>query len=397
MRTSLFLSLVMATFLTLPACALLETRPLTPTAPSHPKLTATNFSNIPDWTAETMDSAISAFTKSCSRIQKGDPQKDFGWLGLTRDWQEVCRHIPPETASAHEVRNFFETWFTPYHVTESSGKEGLFTGYYEAALHGSRTRTGPYQTPLLSRPSDLVMVNLGEFRPELKGQRIAGRVISGQLKPFEDRAAIETGRLSPKTVKVLCWVDSPVDAFFLQVQGSGIVQLTDGTSLRVGYDGQNGHIYTAIGKELIARGELTKENVSMQTLRDWMAKHPNEATELMRQNKSYVFFKVLDSDGSIGGEGTVLTPQRSLAVDHSIWPYGVPMFIATEHPSQKQPLNRLFFAQDTGGAIIGSVRGDVFWGYGDDATHNAGLMKSPGQMWILLPKTLAPDSLVFSK
>jgi len=227
----------------------------------------------------------------------------------------------------------------------------------------------------------------------MKGQRIAGRVVSGQLKPFEDRAAIETGRLSPKTVTVLCWVDSPVDAFFLQVQGSGIVQLTDGTSLRVGYDGQNGYPYTAIGKELIARGELTKENVSMQTLRDWLANHPDDAIALMQQNKSYVFFKRLDSDGSIGGEGTVLTPQRSLAVDHSIWPYGIPMFVATKHPSQNRPLNRLFFAQDTGGAIIGAVRGDVFWGYGDDATHNAGLMKSPGQLWVLLPKTVSPDLL----
>ena len=170
-------------------------------------------------------------------------------------------------------------------------KTGLFTGYYEAALRGSRTRHGAYQYPLRLRPADLVMVELGDFRPELKGQRIAGRVTDGKLKPYADRRAIENGALADDAQLQFVWVDDPVDAFFLQVQGSGIVSLDDGTALRVGYDAQNGWPYTAIGRELVKRGELPRDQVSMQTIRAWLRAHPDQAASVMDVNRSYVFSK----------------------------------------------------------------------------------------------------------
>ena len=210
------------------------------------------------------------------------------------------------------------------------------------------------------------------------------------MKPYEDRAEIETGKLSAAMDKTLYWVNSPVDVFFLHIQGSGVVVLPDGTSHRIGYDGQNGYPYTAIGKELVARGALDKDNVSMQTIRDWLAQHPVDAVNVMRKNQSYVFFKKLDTGGPVGAEGVVLTPERSLAVDHTVWPYGIPMFVSATDPVQLRPLERLVIAQDTGGAITGSIRGDVFWGGGDDAAHHAGLMKSEGRLWVLFPKTISP-------
>jgi membrane-bound lytic murein transglycosylase A len=354
-----------------------------------------SFSDVDGWGEDRQNETLAAFAKSCERILKSSPDKDLGLAGKAADWQSVCRAMPlSEVVTPENARQFFEQYFTPYQASDAGKADGLFTGYYEASLRGSSVREGDYQTPLRARPDDLVMVNLGEFRPELKGQRIAGRVKNGQLKPYEDRAAIELGKLPKAEDRPLYWVDSAVDAFFLQVQGSGVVSFPDGTAQRIGYDGQNGHPYTAIGKELIARGALTKENVSMQSIREWLAAHPDEAADVMRINASYVFFKKLDTDAPIGAEGIPLTPERSIAVDHSIWPYGIPMFIAADHPDgSSAPLHRLMVAQDTGGAITGVVRGDFFWGYGDKAAQNAGLMKSRGQLWVLLPKSVVPQSI----
>lgn len=345
------------------------------------------FGDLPGWGEDSAQQALPALSKSCERIFKKPPAESFGLLpeaGTYGDWQEICRElllVPPENQQA--FREFFEHHFQPYAATAEGNPHGLFTGYYEASLRGSRTRHGLYVHPLYTRPDDLVMVDLGEFREELKGQRIAGRVQDGQLKPYEDRAAIVAGRW-PHNDKALVWVDNAVDAFYVQIQGSGVVQLDDGTALRIGYAGQNGYIYYAIGRELVKRGALTKDNVSMQAIRDWLEKNPAEVADVMNTNKSYVFFKTLEGDGPEGGEGVALTPGRSLAVDHSKIPYGVPVWLETDQPS----LRRLMVAQDTGGAIRGAVRGDVFWGYGPQAEAMAGPMKSQGRYWLLLPRSL---------
>jgi membrane-bound lytic murein transglycosylase A len=236
------------------------------------------------------------------------------------------------------------------------------------------------------------MVNLGEFRDELRGQRIAGRVVDGTLKPYQDRTQIELGKLPKDQDRALLYVDSAVEAFFLQIQGSGVVTLPDGTTRRVGFDGQNGHVYSAVGGELIRRGHLTKDTVSMQSIKSWMEQNPAEARDVMRTNKSYVFFRFIDGDhtvsGPIGGEGIPLTAERSIAIDSGIYPYGIPFFLDAEHPLDgQQRLQRLMIGQDTGGAIRGGVRGDYFWGHGNAAERAAGPMKSSGRFWILRPKS----------
>jgi membrane-bound lytic murein transglycosylase A len=212
------------------------------------------------------------------------------------------------------------------------------------------------------------------------------------LRPYENRAAIESGALRGRGLEML-WVDDPVDAFFLQIQGSGRVMLEDGTSLRIGYAGQNGHPYVAIGRELIARGALTREAVSMPAIRDWLRANPQEADAVMNRNPSFVFFRELDGDGPVGAQGVALTPGRSLAVDRSFVPYGVPVWLDAEDPVDGEVrVQRLLVAQDTGGAIRGPVRGDVFWGHGPEAEHRAGLMKSRGRYFLLLPKTVTPPA-----
>ena len=357
------------------------------------KLTQASYVDLQGWDGASQEQTLKAFEKTCQRLLKSSADKSFGLGTKVSEWQEPCRNLPNlQTASATDAKAYFETWFTPYAALSGSESEGLFTGYYEASLNGSPVRTGAYQTPLRARPKDLVMVNLGEFVPDLKGQRIAGRVNKdGQLKPYEDRKAIETGALSKDMDVPLYWVDSAIDAFFLQVQGSGVVTLPDGSTQRIGYDGQNGHPYTAIGKELIARGALTKDNVSMQSIRDWLAANPKEAVDVMRTNKSYVFFKKLDGAGPVGGEGVVLTPEVSMAIDRSVWPYGLPMYVDIEHPVDGAPqIRKLMVGQDTGGAIKGNIRGDFFWGYGPEAAAHAGPMKSSGKLWVLLPKNSTP-------
>jgi len=355
-------------------------------------LKAASFNDLPGWPRVSPDT-LSAFDRSCARILNKDDSAPFGPLeaaGRYGDWKPACQALASvDRSNGQDMSNFFEIYFTPYQVRAGSKAEGLFTGYYEASLRGSFERQGPYQIPLHLRPDDLVMVQLGDFRDDLKGRRIAGRVVSGKLQPYESREQIVSGAW-PHNDKTLVWVDSAVDAFFVQIQGSGIVQMDDGTALRIGYAGQNGHPYYAIGRELIKRGALTKENVSMQSIRAWLQDNPDKAAEVMNSNKSYVFFRALDGEGPIGGEGLPLTPGYSLAVDRSLLPYGAPLWVDINYPTAlADRIQRVMIAQDTGGAIRGPVRGDVFWGYGARAEAYAGAMKSQGRYWIMLPKTSA--------
>ena len=360
--------------------------------PEKLNLTATSTAQLPGWDKDDVQSALTGFKISCARILKVDPQKAFDAddtrFGIYADWQNACHALTPEAMATPEAaRAFIADYFNTYAADNGNASTGLLTGYYEPSLQASPQQTPDYQIPIRARPADLVMVNLGEFRPALKGQRIAGRVKDGQLKPYEDRAAIETGKLPKDMDNPIFWARDAADVFFLQIQGSGVLQLPDGSAVRVGYDGQNGHPYTAIGKELVARGALPKENVTMQSIRDWLAAHPNEATEVMRLNQSYVFFKKLDTDGPVGAEGVVLTPERSMAVDRKFIPYGTPIYIEADNPK----LQRLMIAQDTGGAIQGALRGDMFWGYGERAAAMAGPMKARTKFWVLIPKPAAPQ------
>ncbi|MCB1557893.1 MAG: murein transglycosylase A [Alphaproteobacteria bacterium] len=348
------------------------------------------FSDLDGWTQDAQEQAAKALMRSCEKVRFLDPDRPLSGevdIGRMADLQSVCQRLDSSIlANAVNARYFFETYFQPFQLTNGGKEDGLYTGYYEPTLYGSEVQSKEFSIPLRARPSDLVMVNLGEFRDDLKGKRIAGRVVSGQLKPYEERGEIEDGKLPQGQDVPLLWVDNAADAFFLQIQGSGVVVLPDDVVVRVGYDGQNGHPYTAIGKVLLDRGELSKDNVSMQSIRQWMEAHPEQAKSLMRENKSYVFFRRLETDGPVGAQGVVLTPERSLAVDPVYLSYGLPLFLDVSHPlNETERIQRLVIAQDTGGAIKGPVRGDVFWGFGEYAASMAGVMKSRGQAWVLVP------------
>jgi len=377
-----------AVALLLSSCAAAPVADKKPEIPFY--LKPTSFAALPGWQADSVSAALPALQKSCARIATKKADISFGpvpFAGTYADWQTACAALPADMSDA-AARGYFEAAFTPYEVWGDDGRDGLFTGYYEPLLHGSATKHAPYLTPLYGRPDDLISVNLGDFKDELKGQTVVGRVKGQNLVPYFTRAQIDNGAID-KSAQQIVWVSSPVDAFFLHIQGSGFVEMDDGTTLHVGFAAQNGHAYYAIGQELIKRGALDSKTVSMQGIRDWLEKNPDEAPKVMDLNESYVFFRTLTGDGPLGAEGVALTPQRSLAIDRKKFPYGAPFFIDAAPPEGGTPkLQQLMIAQDTGGAIKGAVRGDFFWGAGDAATHNAGVMKSPGQSYILLPKAV---------
>jgi membrane-bound lytic murein transglycosylase A len=381
--------------LLLGACAPRETPPSTgaPPAPAPLTLTRVGFAELPGWRDDRVAEALPALRSSCAALvaQPADrPVGPNGLAGTVADWRPLCAALPGANADDALLRQFFESSFQPLAVVGSDGPEGLFTGYYEPELVGSRQRSSKFATPLYRRPGDLVTVDLGEFRADLKGESLAGRVVDGRLKPYLIRSEIDAGALAGRGLEML-WLADPIDAFFLSVQGSGRVRLAEGGTTRVGFAGSNGHPFTAIGRRLIERGELTRENVSMQAVRDWLRAHPSEARSVMDENARYIFFREVE-DGPTGTQGVPLTPGRSLAVDAALLPLGVPLWLDTTWPAgtpaAAQPLRRLVVAQDTGNAIKGAVRGDVFWGTGDAALAIAGPMKQRGRYFLLLPASV---------
>jgi membrane-bound lytic murein transglycosylase A len=315
-------------------------------------------------------------------------------------WRKPC-----EAAEAIDgrdevaVRAFLAAHFSPYAVAIPDGRrDGLVTGYYEPKLKGARERTPRFRVPLYAVPDDLLVVDLAELYPELANRRVRARLEARRVVPYWSRRDIERGT-PPLADKALAYVDDPLDAFFLQIQGSGRVELPDGSVLRLGYADQNGHPYRAIANVLIARGELTLEQASMQAIRDWARRNPDRLSELLDENPSYVFFReilppsigTLDAtiDGPIGSLGVPLLAHRTIAVDPRAIPLGAPVWLATSRPSSGAPIERLVLAQDTGGAIRGAVRADFFWGAGEEAAEEAGRMRQSGRLWMLWPADIA--------
>ena len=357
----------------------------TPEQPPKLVLQRADFAALPGWAGDDPAAALPALLKSCKAITALPPDRKLG-LDLTpADWQAPCAAAAALPAGDQAAaRAFFESAFVPFRATNNGQQEGLFTGYYEAELHGARAPDERNTVPLYRRPLDLVQVDLGQFRPSLKGERIAGRVANGHLVPFATRSEIEAGALAGEGLELL-WVDSAVDAFFLEIQGSGRVILPDGSVERIGYDGENGQPYVALGHVLAERG-VPKDDISMPFLRKWIGEHGAEGTALMDANPAYVFFKTLQGDGPLGAEGVALTPGRSAAVDRSFLSLGLPLWIDTSDPVEPAGrTQRLFVAQDTGGAIRGPVRADLFFGYGAEAADHAGVLKGRGSLWLLLP------------
>jgi len=373
-----------------------EPEAASPEAEPELVLTETGFEALPGWTEDDPRAAAEAFLRSCGRFKWQDEDRQIGpdpRFGTVGDWLPACAAVRSAAdGPADAVRSAFEATFVPYWIASSDASapdgpgQGLFTGYFEPELNGSRSPTETHDEPLYPRPSDLVLVDLGNWRDSLRGERIAGRVIDGRLKPYDSRAEIDAGALADKAEPIV-WLDSAIDAFFLHIQGSGLVKLTDGSRIRVGYDGHNGHVYHAVGRTLIDWGEVKREDMSLQAIRDWLNANPERMRALMHENPSYIFFRELSGDGPVGAQGVALTPGRSLAIDRRYLPLGAPMMVDVDYADETGgPLRRLMVAQDTGGAIRGVVRADVFWGSGKPAEELAGPMAARGRYWILLPK-----------
>jgi membrane-bound lytic murein transglycosylase A len=335
------------------------------------------WSSLDSWEADSQSDAWAGFLKSCEKLAR-------------EQWREVCDLAETSgNLSDAEVREFFEAHFEVRPVYAQDGETlGLITGYYEPLLQGSWDRTEEYRFPLYGVPQDLLVVDLGAVYPQLKGMRLRGKLDGNRVVPYYDRAQLDDDRELLQGTEIL-WVNSPVDLFFLHVQGSGLVQFADGSIVAVGYADQNGHPYQSIGRVLVQMGELEKDEVTLFTIREWLQSNPERLNELLSKNPSYVFFELRDAfaDGPTGALNVALTPRRSIAVDRNVIPLGAPVWLQTTLPDAAQsPLNQLMLAQDTGGAIRGHVRADVFWGRGFEAERMAGLMKQQGQLFVLLPR-----------
>jgi len=373
-----------STLLQCPACPVCPAPvPTPPPAVKAPLFEAVGFDALPGWSTDNLAAAWSAFRASCHALRFQTP-----WRAACGEAAKLAPGTTTPTVAA--VRAYFESQFVPYRLSTTEGNtQGLATGYYEPLLRGSRTRRAPYLHALYAPPDDLLVIDLISVNPDLKNMRLRGRLEGRRVVPYWSRAEIERG-LASVSGKELVWVDNPIEAFFLEVQGSGRIALDSGETLRLNYADQNGHPYQSIGRWLLDRGELKPGEATMQGIKAWALANPKRVEELLAQNPSYVFFRELQvSDPSIGppgAQGVPLTPERSIAVDPRYTPLGAPVFVATTYPNSDARLERLVIAQDTGGAIRGQVRADYFWGFGAEAGALAGRMRQPLRMWVLLPK-----------
>lgn len=355
------------------------------------RLEPLTFKDLSGWEADDHAAAFQAFLRSCRalEIQAAElrpaqaPQPDL---------LAVCREaLKKPDPSKEEARLFFEANFQPFSIIPPSGN-GFLTGYYEPEFQGSRTPDSTYQVPLLSRPEDLVTIPQGETLPGLDPGLQAARRTENGYESYPDRAAIEDGVLG-SLAKPIVYLKEPGEAFIIHVQGSARIRLNDGSVMRVAYAGRNGRPYTSIGRLLVQQGEMDLESMTLEKLMGWLRDHPEPAKALMRQNLSYIFFReaseLAPEDGPIGGAGIPLVPGRSLAVDRSLWAYGLPFWLEGELPlslDRAEPLRRLMIAQDTGSAIVGPARGDFFFGSGAEAGTRAGLLRHATRFVVLQPK-----------
>ena len=428
---ALIRTLAVAALAVLAGCQVTPTPP--PAVPARAVFTATSYRELPGWNEDRVQATWPAFRVGCKALVA---------RARTRgQWLTPCTASDAiDEADAAAVRRFFETNFTPYRVTTSNGDDsGLITGYYEPLLMGSRHGGPAFPAPLYAPPDDLLIVELADLHPELKGKRVRGRLDGRRVVPYWPRADIDAGKANVAG-KALVYVSDPVDAFFLQIQGSGRVELAEGGTMRVGYADQNGQPFRSVARVLIDRGEMTLAEASMQGIRAWGERHPDQLPALLDENPSYVFFREVPPpspgsleariDGPIGSLGVPLLAERAIAVDPRAIPLGAPVYIATTEPSSNErcgavpkrefrprgqrsgvsrkrgdhasaaaaasvgescePLQRLVMAQDTGGAIRGPIRADFFWGFGDEAGLLAGRMRQQGRLWVLWPNGAPP-------
>ena len=340
--------------------------------------TAVNWSKLHGWQQDDHRQLLPPLLLQCPKLK--DKQKS---------WKTIClqaQSLTPDDST--QIKLFFQKYFQPHKIVGyNRSKTGMITGYYEPLLQGSYVETPRFNYPLYKKPDNLIKLAASANLLKVKASRARGRVHLGQTLAYYSRAQID-GPNRPLAGSELLWVDSSDDAFFLHIQGSGLVQMTDGSVVGVGYAEQNGHPYRAIGRDLIEMQQISKEDISLQSIKAWLVANPDRATQLKNKNPSYIFFHLrLDIEqGPRGSLNVPLTPERSVAVDRKIIPLGSPLWLSTHLPDSSVPYQRLVFAQDTGGAIKGPIRADVFFGRGERAEILAGTMKQQGSIFILLPK-----------
>lgn len=328
-------------------------------------LTQSDFDELPNWKSENYEEAISSFINSCQSAK------------TKKIYSDLCLKVE----QAQDYKAFLENEFNVYKIAPLDAEdEGLLTGYYEPSLKGSLTKKEPYIYPIYSEPKDLITVDLSSIYPDLKNYRLRGRLNGKKLVPYYTREETKEEIID---ADIICYTDSKIDLFFLEVQGSGRVNLENGETIFIGFANQNGHKYSSIGKYLIDKDEIAKEDISLQSIRAWLNENPSRVDEVLHHNDSVVFFQETNKPAS-GSLGLVLTPERSVAVDRSFIPLGSMLFLDAKINNQN--ISRVVMAEDTGGAIKGSLRADMFFGSSYEAQMSAGKLKSPLSLWIFLPK-----------
>lgn len=346
-------------------------------------LQACAFSELKGFESDDFLAAVEVFERNCQILALKPEILQKSQIKIEpKAYMQVCKKFTqrkPQTNA--EMRNFIRDNFKPYKVLFNLDSNGKFTSYYEAELKASKSKHGSYQFPIYGRPNDLVEINLKAFDKSLPDRRLTGRVENGKMIPYYTRAQI--GRKGVDA-PVILWGNDPVDIFLMQIQGSAVALLDDGSSVRIRYADNNGHNFVGIGSILLKKGLLKPGQASMDKIRDWLKANPNLAQANMDENPRFIFHGISDQQGPVGALGVPLTAGRSLAVDSKYIPLGSLLWLETSAPD-KSPLNKLVAAQDIGGAIKGAVRGDYFWGHGEEALLSAGKMNSAGQYYILLP------------
>jgi membrane-bound lytic murein transglycosylase A len=355
------------------------------------------YSEIPGWSADDHDAAFVAFVKSCRAILRSSASARESKPMLAALYTACRKAVDAKPRKPGDARAFFEANFRPVRISPLGEADGFLTGYYEPIVEGRREKTGEFQYPLYRKPPTLLaggkMLATSYSGRKKKGKRAAAK---RRLVPFHDRAAIDDGALSGRNLEI-CWLKDPIDAFFIHIQGSVRVRLDEGKMMRLNYLAQNGHPYTAVGRFLIDRKIVPKEEMSMDRIRQWMEANPEEGRELRRTNKSYIFFRetgLADDEEPSGAQGVPLTPGRTIAVDRHLHVYGTPFFVEAPLPIETEqpttPFERLMIAQDTGGAILGPARADIYFGAGDEAGSISGRLRHPGRFVMLFPNDIDP-------
>ncbi len=353
------------------------------------------WSELDGWASDDHVAALRAFRSSCGALVRGHKPPEEAQAALHRELKRLCRRAlrrpVPEPAAA---RAFFEASFRPLRIAKLGERLGFLTGYYEPVAEGSRNPSGEYATPIYRRPADLVALGESPGADFPNKGRVGRKDGEGKIVEYFDRAAIEDGALEGRGLEI-CYLKDPIDAFFIHIQGSARIRLQEGGMLRINYDGHNGHRYTPVGRILTERDIVPKEEMSMERIRRWMRTNPGEARELRRRNRSYIFFRVTglaDHEEPIGAQGAPLSPGRSIAIDKALHVYGTPFWIEASLPvASEQPMaafRRLMIAQDTGSAIVGLARADIYFGAGEEAGRVAGRIRHPGRFAILMPRRI---------